>query len=493
MNLSPRERLRVEAELELRRRRAAEPPAWSPYPDGPQERAYLSTADITGYGGAAGGGKTDLACGLALTSHQRSIIFRREYPNLKGVLDRLHELVDGKGRWNGQDKVYRLTDGRVIELGAVQYYEDVRKFRGRPHDLAVFDEATEFQERQVRFLFGWLRTTTEGQRCRGLLTFNPPTDSEGQWVVKFFAPWLDETHPNPALPGEIRWFATIEGKETERPDGQPFEHDGETIQPLSRTFFPAKLADNPALARTNYGAQLQSMPEPLRSQLLFGDFRAGIEEDAWQCIPTKWVKAAVERWKARTKPNVPLTISGVDVAHGGKDKTVKADRYDDWVDTLKKWPGSQTPTGNAAAQLVVKDHEPDAPLNVDVIGWGASCAERLAEPAPQGYGLRAKPINVAEKSAYRDKSRRFKVVNKRAEMYWRLREELDPDNDATLCLPDDPELFADLTAPRYQITTSGIKIESKDDIKERINRSPDCGDAVALTMLTPKTIEILTL
>lgn len=494
MKLSPKERLRIEAELELRRRRAAEPPIWSPYVGGPQERAYNSLADVIGYGGAAGGGKTDLACGLALTAHERSIIFRREYPNLKGVIDRLHELVDGRGRWNGQDKVYRLTSGKVVELGAVQYYEDVRKYRGRPHDLIVFDEATEFEERQVRFLSGWLRTTTEGQHCRILLTFNPPTDADGQWVVAYFAPWLDDTHPNPALPGELRWFATVDGKEVERPNGEPFEHGTETITPLSRTFFPARLADNPALARTGYGAQLQSLPEPLRSQLLFGDFRAGIQEDAWQLIPTKWVKAAVERWKATSKPkDVPLTVSGVDVAHGGADKTIKADRYGDWIDTLKKWAGSQTPTGSAAAQLIVKDHDANAPLNVDAIGYGASCCERLAEQPPQGYGLKAKPINVAEGSTYRDKSRRFKMINKRAEMYWRLREALDPDNDATLCLPDDPELVADLTAPKFEIITSGIKIESKDKIKERIGRSPDCGDAVALTMFDSKPIEIIRL
>ena len=34
---------------------------WSPLP-GPQTMAYESEADIIGYGGAAGGGKTDLAC-----------------------------------------------------------------------------------------------------------------------------------------------------------------------------------------------------------------------------------------------------------------------------------------------------------------------------------------------------------------------------------------------------------------------------------------------
>src|SRR6266540_2626307 len=45
---------------------------------GPQRLAYDAMADITGYGGAAGGGKSLLEIGLAVTRHRRSIIFRRE-------------------------------------------------------------------------------------------------------------------------------------------------------------------------------------------------------------------------------------------------------------------------------------------------------------------------------------------------------------------------------------------------------------------------------
>jgi hypothetical protein len=70
----------------------------------------------------------------------------------------------------------------------------------------------------VRFLLGWLRTTTPGLHCQALLTFNPPTTSEGRWVIEFFAPWLDPKHPNPRSPGELRWFATIAGKDLEVPD-----------------------------------------------------------------------------------------------------------------------------------------------------------------------------------------------------------------------------------------------------------------------------------
>lgn len=487
-------KVRAKAALMLLDLVEQEPPIWSPYPDGPQERAYLSDADITGYGGQAGGGKTDLALGLALTAHRRSIIFRREYPQSKGMIDRSREIIDDKGRYNGQDKVWRLDDGRMVEFGACQYPEDVRKYRGRPHDLLVIDEATEFLELQVHFLFGWLRSTVPGQRCRALLTFNPPTDSDGEWVVRFFAPWLDETHPNPALPGELRWYATVDGKEIERPDGSPFDHknqetgEDEVIQPMSRTFFPAALKDNPVLARTNYKATLQSLPEPLRSQLLNGDFKAGREEDAWQCIPTRWVKAAIERWKTRTAPPGPMTCMGMDVAHGGKDQTVFAPRHGDWYAPLTALPGKETPDGRTAASHAIKAHKDHAIINVDAIGYGASAAERLADRPPEGHGVRAIAINVGAGSEFRDKSGKYKMTNIRAEGYWRLREALDPDNDPTLCLPDDPELLSDLTAPKYEITPSGIKIEAKDRIKERIGRSPDRGDAVSLAILPPPPI-----
>jgi hypothetical protein len=43
-----------------------------------------------------------------------------------------------------------------------------------------------------------------------------------------------------------------------------------------------------------------------------------------------------------------------------------------------------------------------------------------------------------------------------------------------------------LTANTYEITPGGIKIEDKAAITARIGHSPDCGDAVALTMIAPR-------
>ena len=64
-----------------------------------------------------------------------------------------------------------------------------------------------------------------------------------------------------------------------------------------------------------------------------------------------------------------------------------------------------------------------------------------------------------------------------------MREALDPISGDDIALPPDPELLADLTAPRWSITTSGIQVESKKDIVKRLKRSPDCGDAVVLSRM----------
>ena len=120
-------------------------PCWQPLP-GPQALAYTSQADIIGYGGAAGGGKTDLACGKALTQHRQIMILRREATQLTGIIDRLKALVGHSDGYNGAEKIWRMADGRQIEFGSVPNAGDWTKYQGRPHDLLVFDEAANFRE-----------------------------------------------------------------------------------------------------------------------------------------------------------------------------------------------------------------------------------------------------------------------------------------------------------------------------------------------------------
>jgi hypothetical protein len=353
-----------------------------------------------------------------------------------------------------------------------------------------FDEATEFTEAQVRFLLAWNRTTTPGQHCLAVLCFNPPTTSEGRWVIKFFAPWLDDKHPNPAKPGEVRYFAMLPGgEEVERPDGKPFKHKNEengkieTIQPRSRTFIPARANDNPFID-PGYVSVLQSLPEPLRSQMLYGDFNAGIEDDPWQVIPTAWVKAAQKRWVDRGSSEPPdgtqLDGVGCDVARGGRDKTTIAKRYGYWFAPLKKFPGATTPDGPSVATLVVNEvGQSSAYINLDVIGVGASAYDSLVAGKANVNG-----VNNASSAqpGSKDRSGKYSFVNRRAEDYWRMREALEPGKGEDLELPPDSELLADLTAPTWKLTVRGIQVEEKREIVKRLKRSPDSADAVVLAL-----------
>lgn len=483
-------------------------PVWSPQhratcdrgPDCacPQVRAYASAADQIGYGGSAGGGKSDLQLGLAGTEHRWSMIFRRVFPSLRGMIKRSREIFNADSRSHLKDSfneslhIWNLADGRVIEFGSVQYEADLKKFQGQPHDFLGVDEATEFPESFIRFLMAWNRTSTPGQRCRLLLTFNPPMDDSGNWIIGFFAPWLDETYPDPAVDGELRYVARINDRDVfyRAPDDVPDDvrvmlEQQATDQDLddwravlkTRTFFHASLRDNPILAATGYGATIESLPEPLRS-LLKGNFAAARIANPWQVIPTGWVKLAQGRWKERNQPDVPLQSMGVDPVRGGGDQFAIAKLYGNWCAPIETWPGSMVPDGPAGAALVVNalDGEVGVSVGVDIIGYGSSTFDSLV-----AQDINAIAVNNSEGAPdARDRSGKFKFRNVRAASYWTLREALDPEHGDDIALPDDPELLADLCAPTFRVTTAGIILEEKEDIKARIGRSPDKGDALVI-------------
>lgn len=459
---------------------------WSPHPDNaPQRMAYDSDADVIGFGGAAGGGKTDLAVGLALTKHQRSAIFRREGTTLGAIIDRIEEIVDTREGLNASPPpVWRLKVNSVrrqIDFGSAPHIGDEQRHKGRPHDLLCFDEAELFAESQIRFLMTWNRTVDKAQHCRTLLTFNPPSTAEGRWIIGFFGAWLDPKHPNPAKPGELRFYAMVDGVEVERPDKTPFEHKGELIVAKSRTFIPARVKDNPYLMGTGYMATLQALPEPLRSQMLNGDFQAAMGDDSFQVIPTAWVEAAQARW---TLPAVlpPMDSMGIDVARGGQDNTLIARRHGMWFDKALVYPGSDTPNGPVVAGLTVAAVRDSAPMHIDVIGVGASPYDFL-----RGMGLQVLGINVSEASGRTDQSGKLGFKNLRADLWWRMREALDPMANNGIALPPDPRLLADLCAPRWFLSGRLIQVESRDDIIKRIGRSPDWASAYMLALIdTPK-------
>jgi len=481
--LMTQEILLIEAEMKRRGLIAERPPMttpiWKPSP-GPQIEAMHSEAFEVYFGGSAGGGKSFLLILLALTQHRKSIIFRREYPQLKEMIDESRSLLRGTtAKFNGQSMLWRgIPGGRQLEFGACQHEDDKHRYQGRPHDLKAFDEISAFSESQYRFLIGWARSTKKNQRVRVMACGNPPMNTDGEWVIRRWGAWLDPQHRNPAKHGELRWYAVIDGDDVEREDGQPFEWKGETIQPRSRTFIPARLSDNPYLVNTDYEATLQGLPEPLRSQLLYGDFNISVEDNPYQVIPTEWIRQAQRLWETSEKPDIPLSTLGCDVARGGKDQTILSKRYGHWYAPLIKIPGSQSKDGNAVATFIkgaLEEKEQDTTIIIDIIGVGASPYDILVSNAMNVIGY-----NAASKSRATDKTGKLHFANKRAESWWQFREALDSLNGEGIALPPDPELLSDLCAPRWKLTARGIQVESKDEIIKRLGRSPDCGDAVVM-------------
>ena len=479
--LSDTERMEIDELL------AEETPIWVPLP-GPQTFAYESDADILYYGGSAGGGKTDLLLGLALNNHKHSIIYRRQTTQLVGIQTRLlEEILRSRKGWNGQSDVLSLPDRR-IEFGSCNNSGDELKYQGRPHDFCGFDEISHFLESQFRFLIGWLRTTIVGQRCRIVCAGNPPTTTEGRWVIKYWGPWLDDKHPNPARTGELRWFTTIDGHDEEVPDGQPLTINGHIVVPMSRTFIPSSVQDNPFLLKTGYESTLQALPEPLRSQMLLGDFRLGVEDSAWQLIPTDWIDAAMERW-TEDGGKGPMDSAGVDVARGGRDKTIVSTRFGAWYDRIKGLPGAQTPNGATAAGFVVSCIRDKAVVHVDALGVGGETIGHLETNNIQVDAVVGYDTDSCH-GQYDKATGRLRFRNRRAMIHWRFRESLDPITGDKIALPPDPELKADLCAPLWKLTAGGILVEEKDEIKKRIGRSPDKGDAVIYASInTPKKEE----
>jgi hypothetical protein len=449
---------------------------WLPLP-GPQTQAYNSPADVLLYGGAAGGGKSELALGLALTAHKRSLIMRREGTSMTDMIDRAIEIAGSRDGFNGSPPpTLRRPDGRVITFGSALHSGDETKYQGRPRDLLVIDEAAQWLEAMVRYLMGWVRTTEEGQRTRTVLCSNPPTSpDEGQWLISMFAPWLDPSFPDRALSGELRWVVTDEEGRDRWVDGpQPVEVDGEIFTPKSRTFIPASVDDNPYLIRSGYKAQLQSLPEPLRSAMLRGDWFATREDAANQVIPADWIIAAQQRWQP--KPPMPMTSIGVDVAQGGADNTTLAPRHGSWFAPLKMVKGIDTKDGASVAGLVLATMRDGALVAIDLGGgWGGAAYEHLT-----GANIEAVGCVPSSGSTRKTKDGKLTFANARAEWWWVFREALDPNGGAYIALPPDPDLVAELVAPRWKLGPRGILIESKNDIRKRLGRSTDKADAVVM-------------
>lgn len=221
-----------------------------------------------------------------------------------------------------------------------------------------------------------------------------------------------------------------------------------------------------------------------------GEFAAS-EDDS--VIPLAWVEAAMLRWRERHGEHLTdwleptsLDVVGVDCSGTGSDRTVMARRHGDHAAPLERPPKSKGHDGTddvgleematAGRIVAVLDANPQARAIVDAGGLGSGVTGRAREQLGRS---RVIAFVASAGTKKRDRNGEFGFVNKRSAAWWHLRELLDPDFGSEVALPPDDELIGDLTAPHWREMSGGkIQVESKDDIRRRLGRSTDAGDAV---------------
>lgn len=221
--------------------------------------------------------------------------------------------------------------------------------------------------------------------------------------------------------------------------------------------------DNPFLTEADVRELASEVPDAVVRQEIYAEF---IDASEQVLIPYEMVEAAM---KVEDPDDEGPVVWGLDVARHGADSCVLAKRKGRRVYEVKEIP-TRDDTMQIASYLSYEyEDDPLKPFKIFVettgIGWGAY--DRMRQ-----LGLPVFPADVSLKSPMP------RVLNKRAEMYVRLKEELKKG----LALPQNQKLLQQLPAIEFEFDSKGdIKLVPKEQTKSLIGESPDYADAVALT------------
>ena len=297
---------------------------------GPQERAFASDVDILGYGGAAYGGKTwFLICDpLRYVGEPDfgAVIFRREstqITNEGGLWDEAASIYPWFGAKSVSSPTHRWTfpSGAKITFTHLQKEEDKYAHQGGQYPYIGFDEATHFTEGQVWYLIGRNRSRGQCSVRKVRLTFNPDGTS---WIKRMFAPWVDNTCPIRAQPGEPLWLVRLV------PEYCYFRDYWEAVEVAARehnlephlaehavksvTFIEADIYDNRIGMERNPGylANLLSLDPVNRARLLYKD---------WNVVSDRFFSD----WHARRGDGAPWHVVPTEPCPGGLAYTLGLD------------------------------------------------------------------------------------------------------------------------------------------------------------------------
>lgn len=222
--------------------------------------------------------------------------------------------------------------------------------------------------------------------------------------------------------------------------------------------------DDPRKDRDWYEKQKQLLDPVILAQEVEIDYTASISNNL---IDGKLVTKAMHE-KVAFEVYGPKVL-GVDPARFGDDRTayvMRQGRVVHWIDTA-----TERDTMEIVGQISywMRQYWFDA-VFVDTIGIGAGIYDALAET----WGERIIPVCSSETA-----DDPINYANKRCEIWCLMREWLE---DTPVALPKHDSLIVDLSSPQYSFNSSGQRVlEKKEDMKRRGVKSPDIGDALAMT------------
>lgn len=238
--------------------------------------------------------------------------------------------------------------------------------------------------------------------------------------------------------------------------------------PEHRAFIQSLVGDNVFRESGSVEKLEQLENEAQKQRLLYGNWEYEDEPD--QLITYLMLEQVLNK---DTRP-VGGHGLGVDVARYGDDESVLAlTRGKALVDIEGKTALAVDKVAEWVEHRINADVISADNVRVDAVGLGAGVVDMLRR---DGYNVHE--LIAGAKPIY-DPESKYKFKNFRSQMWWNMRE-LIKAGEVSINV-EHPKLFEDLTAPKYRITGDQIiEVESKDDIKKRIGRSTDYGDAVVM-------------
>jgi len=195
------------------------------------------------------------------------------------------------------------------------------------------------------------------------------------------------------------------------------------------------------------------------------------------------VQGALGRAPAQC-PHPPTSLSiGVDVARFGDDSTIRivyCSACKSIVDVEERSGQDTQWTAGSTIAAATRHHMYTAlahRIAIDDTGLGGGVTDRMRE---EGWKVNAE--NFGELPRWeREDGERF--INRRTELWWGLREWMPTACLGALSHEWHDDLIGDLTQIKYKYKgDQTIALEPKADLKKRIGRSPDFGDALALAL-----------